>query len=340
MNKDLLFPNNGIFRTIFLYVGQGETTLLIIPDGDKHKYILVDLNIDLENNGKNIKSLLNDIGRNNLIFINTHPHNDHTRGLKEISDIIKEVWHSGHKPGKKNEVSFKELEEIIKKVGEKNVFYLRGSNDSNILYTDRDETSKIVKKIGDIDFQVFSPAKYVCEDIDNETPEERIERIHEQCGVIKFIYKGKSILITGDSNKIAWKNYITNYYKDNLKSDILSAPHHGSRSFFKNKEDDTDVYKDHIKKINPEYLIISAPKQKDSPHNHPHDDALEIYEKYIKKENIYHLGKDEKSMILDIDKNGKIDIYKNDSNLTLKNNIPTIIYETRSKFKPYNPYAD
>ena len=36
-------------------------------------------------------------------FINTHPHNDHIGGIKDVYDEIgfSEVWHSNHKPGPK-----------------------------------------------------------------------------------------------------------------------------------------------------------------------------------------------------------------------------------------------
>jgi len=44
--SDIFNPQAGTFRTIFLYVGQGDATLMIIPDGNTHKYILIDSNKD------------------------------------------------------------------------------------------------------------------------------------------------------------------------------------------------------------------------------------------------------------------------------------------------------
>src|SRR5690606_16235581 len=124
--------------------------------------------------------------------------------------------------------------------------------------------------------------------------DERNKRIHEQCGVIKFSYgnPSKSILFTGDSDKIAWKDHITNYHYDQLPSAVLSASHHGSRTFFKQDKDDAEPYEDHIEQIKPTYLIISAPRREDSPHEHPHKDAMELYEKYIDEDGIFHLGKE------------------------------------------------
>ncbi|MFA5652320.1 MAG: competence protein ComEC [Candidatus Paceibacterota bacterium] len=340
MKKDIFFPDKGIFRTIFLYVGQGESTLMIIPDGDSHRYLLVDSNYKKDDESiEDIPSIFKEINKSDIIFVNTHPHKDHIAGVKEIKDYIGEVWHSGHMPGKDHEDAFKELNEVIKKVGEPNVFYLRGSNDKNVLHIDKEEKSKTDRKVGDVDFQVLSPAKYICEEIDDETPDQRAKRIHEQCGVIKFIYKDKSILLTGDSDKTAWKEHITDYYKDDLKSDVLSASHHGSFSFFKDKEnEDDDVYLDHMDNIKPDYLIISAPKQEDSPHDHPDDEALELYGDYVSKENTYHLGEDEKSIILDIDSEGGINIYKDGEESKSAGSAPEVIYESKGLSKPYFPY--
>ncbi len=338
MEESILFPPSGTFRVIFFYVGQGESTLLIIPDGVTHNYVLVDSNIDEENGGKEVKELLERIDKDNIVFINTHPHNDHIKGLKEIKSKIKEVWHSGHIPSKEHEDTYKELEKAMEKVGNSNIFYLRGSRDNNTLHTDHEEVSKVIRKIGDVDFQVFAPAEYVSNEIQGETPKQRDARIHEQCGVIKFTYKDKSILLTGDSDKVAWKEYIANYYKDKLKSDILSASHHGSHSFFREEGDENeDVYEDHMSLIDPDYLIISAPKREKSQHGHPHEDALEIYRKYVGGDNIFHLGKDEKSVVADIDTGGGLSIYMEGEGVT--DDSSNIIGKYKRDSRPYNPYA-
>jgi len=340
--SDIFNPQVGTFRTIFLYVGQGDATLMIIPDGENHKYILIDSNKDKENNGVDIAKFLNSkIPNGELIFINTHPHKDHLKGIDEIHKavVISEIWHSGHLPHKDNREEYDKMRDIISKIGSENEYYLRGSKENNVVHTDKEETSRVEKKIGEVDFQVFSPAKYVCEEIDNEDPKIRRKQIHEQCGVIKFTYKEKSILITGDSDKEAWTEHITTYYNDRLNANILSASHHGSRSFFKNGKDDKNPFIEHIKKIDPEYLVISAPKKSD--YDHPHDDAMEIYKKYISKEHIYNLGEKEKSLIVDIDINGNILINKdlNSAGNSDKNDNDNLIYRTgRILTKPYLPY--
>lgn len=306
----------GIFRTIFLYTGQGESTLLVIPNGpgkDDYIYVLVDSDRDKEPNEIDLVEMFKDLFKNGgslSTFINTHPHNDHIGGIKDLYEEIgfDEVWHSNHKAGGEHKEKYEDFTYVIKKVGKSNEYFLKGTNDLNKIR--KSDDSEIIKKLGKIDFQVLSPAEYLCEDIEEGDADERNRRIHEQCGVIKFTYgkDAKSILITGDSDKTAWKDHITDYHEDNLPSYVLSASHHGSRTFFKDNEEDEDVYETHIEKIKPTYVVISAPKQEDSPHDHPHDDAMELYEKHVDKENILHLGKNVESVIVDIDSDGSIEV--------------------------------
>lgn len=312
--KDTLIPNTGIFRTVFLYVGQGDSTLFIIPDGSNFRYAIMDINNDKKNGGIDVKKLLKDLLDDNdeLVFINTHPHNDHLKGVKDIHDEvgITEVWHSGHKPGKDNYEAYQEMLDVIKNIGDENEYVLFGTNDENKI-RENDKETEVEKKLGDIDFIVLSPAEYVQDDVDGEDARGRYNRIHERCAVMKFIYGGneaKSVLMTGDSNKKAWKEHITDYHEDNLPCDVLSVSHHGSRTFFKEKEDDEDVYETHIKKMKPDHLIVSAPKQSESKHNHPHNDAMDLYKEYVDEVNIYHLGKNRECVIVDISSNGILEV--------------------------------
>ncbi|MDH4330297.1 MAG: hypothetical protein OEV93_01975 [Candidatus Moranbacteria bacterium] len=303
---DILKPEVGIFRVIFLNVGQGDATLMIVPDNETHKFLLIDSNVD-DDNGVNVADLLKSgVCENELIFINTHPHKDHLKGIDDIHKAvkIKEIWHSGHLPHRDNREDYDKMKKIISDIGEQCEFFIKGSNELNKVHVNLDEGSGITRKIGDVDFQVFAPAQHVSDDIQDEEPEQRRNRIHEQSGVIKFTYKNKSILITGDSDKKAWIEYITPYYRDVLGAEVLSASHHGSRSFFKDSEEDKEPFEDHIDEISPEYLIISAPEK--SPHDHPHADAIDIYKRFIPEDKIFNLGKNNQSLIVDIDLSGNL----------------------------------
>ncbi len=315
--KEVIIPDKNVFRIIFLYVGQGDSTLLVIPDGDNHKYVLVDSHNDESSGGIDIVKLLEDLfdGENSPgldVYINTHPHTDHLGLVKDIYKNtkigIKQVWHSGHKPGREHEDAYKDLKYVMDKIGEDNVFCLKGSREENKL-----DDKEI--KLGDINYNVLAPAEYVSDDVEDEKPEVRYKRIHEQCAVIRFKYgeKEKQILITGDADYEAWTKHITDYHKDRLPSFVLSAAHHGSNSFFwKGEPDKEDSYKIHLDTIAPKHIIVSAPKSKESKHNHPHKEAMKLCEEKVGSDNLHHLGKNRECIIVDIKDDGEIDLYPDD----------------------------
>jgi len=326
--KEVIIPTEPkTLRVVFLYTGQGDSTIVAVPTGDTvndYEFVLIDADLDKEDKEVNLVDMLKDLLDDDelSVFINTHPHKDHTGGIKEIYNEvgIKEVWHSNHSTTGADKASYDELKYVLKKVGTSNEYHLKGTNDLNKIRTTNDD--EVVKKLGLIDYQVVAPAEYVCDEIDDEDEEVRRARIHEQCAVLKFCYKERALLFTGDANKAAWQDHITKYHKDALKADVVTASHHGSRTAFKSSEDDKEPYSEHLDYIDAEHLIISAPKQKDSPHGHPHDDAIEIYEDYFEKDNIYHLGKKPYCIVVDINEAGELTVtedlnliaaYSNDS---------------------------
>lgn len=313
--KDVIIPTtSGIFRVVFLYVGQGDSTLLVVPAGAAYKYVLIDSNEDESAGGIKLLNMLKDLFKGTEdkleVYINTHPHKDHLDMVKKIyKEVgIRQVWHSGHKPGSEHKDAYKDLEYVMKEVGEENVFRLRGSREDNKL----DETTI---KLGDTDYNVLAPADYVSDEIEDEKPEDRYRRIHEQCGVIRFRYgkDEKQILITGDADYSAWTDHITDYHKDRLPSKVLSAVHHGSNSFFwKDSVNKQKPYKKHLEKIKPTYIVVSAPKSEESRHGHPDKEAMDLYRDEVGEDNLFHLGNKRECIIVDITADGKMELYPDD----------------------------
>ena len=77
--------------------------------------------------------------------------------------------------------------------------------------------------------------------------------------VLKLVYKNVSFLFMADAPKEIEQNIINN----DIKADILKVGHHGSRY---------SSSLEFLKKVNPEYAIISAGK--DNTYNHPHIETL------------------------------------------------------------------
>jgi beta-lactamase superfamily II metal-dependent hydrolase len=328
-----------VMRVVFLFVGQGEATLFLIPNGQGgHISLLVDCNRGVGLNGIDIPRLLKDLlpqekrGNKNVgvldVFANTHPHKDHIGGLAELKAelSIKSVWHSGHKPGPDHDGPYQELQSLITSVKEAGgtVRELLGSGSSF--------------QVGQADVHVVSPAKHVCEDIQDEKPEDRYKRIHEQCAVFRVGYgsveKKARVLITGDSDKTAWKKHIRYHYgedkdegkgksagkgeENRVSAEFLSASHHGSYTFFKDKDEDPEPYDEHLKFIAPTHIIISAPDKDDSPHGHPDPYALKKYKAQVGEEGIHHMGSEGNSFILDVHADGTYELRSDHGDLAEK----------------------
>jgi competence protein ComEC len=280
--RRLLYPTDPdiLCRVAFLYVGQGASAIVFMKAPVGYKVLVVDVNLDRKRGGIDVPKLMTDLldqGEDLEAFVNTHPHNDHLCGTAELGDAvtIKNVWHSGHVPGKDDMGKYEELQKLIKKVK-------KNGGEEHVL-----EGSRTSSPLGLAEYHVLAPAGYVTDDVNDETPERRRQRIHEQCAVIKFGKAPNWIMIAGDADKCAFEEHITKYHKDRLPSLVLAAPHHGSRTFFKEDRDD-EPYKDALRTIAPEYVVVSAPEV--SPHEHPHEDAMKLYEEQCGKGNVLYMG--------------------------------------------------
>lgn len=315
--QDILTPPQAdVLRFAFLYVGQGESTLVFIPNQGKHLKMLIDTNQGRKTGGIDLIKLLKDLcdGEEPRLdyFVNTHPHSDHAGDLDAIQDEIEfsNVWHSGHDPGPNHCDAYNALKRLRKKMSDK------GGEDRTLT------GSRETQILGEAVYNVLSPAQHVQDNINDEDAEIRYRRIHEHCAVLRIGYGSPEktfVLITGDSDKCAWSEHITEYHgagdENRLSAKVLSASHHGSRTFFKTDEDDPDPYTRHMDLIDPQYLVISSPVQSESCHGHPHDDALDLYKRYVADEDILHTGEGKTSFIVDIYSDGQIFISDDNGDL-------------------------
>ncbi|MFQ1656731.1 ComEC/Rec2 family competence protein [Aeromonas veronii] len=255
-------------KAYFLDVSQGDSTLVITSD---NKSILIDCNYSDSDSNSIIKEILklNELDENILdaVFI-THPHEDHIKGIGLIDEhfTVNAIYESGHRlfiPDNEKPKHYMDMLAFIRKAPNKN-HKLTAYNEFHI---------------GSAKISVFSPTRAFLSD---ERPTER--DIHDQCLVFKLEDDKTSIMFTGDSSMKSWQDYIVENYSDIkgkpnlLKSDILSASHHGSNTFFfPTASNDGNPYTLGMKKISPDITIISAGKA--NRHGHPDRKALEIYKK-------------------------------------------------------------
>ena len=131
---------------------------------------------------------------------------------------------------------------------------------------------------------------------------------------MKFGEGERWIMIPGDADRDAWELHIAKHHKDRIGADVLAAAHHGSRSYFKHDEED-EPYLDALEGTAPTYVIVSAPRVAESRHDHPHPDAMELYEDEVGKDNLLHTGEDRHSFICDISRDGEVSVASDDGAL-------------------------
>jgi beta-lactamase superfamily II metal-dependent hydrolase len=291
--RALLWPDRTdiVARVALLYVGQGSSTIVFARGNGTYKTMLVDINLDRKAQGINVPAVMLDlVGDDGLdYFVNTHPHDDHLCGLDDLDRavLIKNVWHSGHIPSRKHGACYGQLKAVCDKV------QTRGGG-VRVLEGSREE-----QRLGDARYYVLSPASYVTDEVNDEEADARYRRIHEQCAVVKFGLAPTWVMIPGDADRAAFENHITEYHKERLSAVVLAASHHASRTFFRDDETQ-DPYTAALEAINPSYVTVSAPERSESRHEHPHEDALDLYRKQCGNDNVLHAGPTRSCYVCDV----------------------------------------
>lgn len=283
------FVDESDFRFYLIDCGSGLMHLIIFPD---NTVMLFDCNVTNENKDTIISFLDRHIPakydedskkaeKNIDIFVNSHRDEDHYRGLKKIHEKfkIKSIWDSGQS-GESTESTdynyYMYLRRELKKKSEDNLIVPTPSN-------------AILKTIGDVDiYCLAAEADFVYR---NTTMLEHAAKIqHTNSMVLLMVYRGRKLLLTGDSDWKSWKEQIVSNFNDiepNYENtDILIASHHGSRSFFTDEETiDLEKYPDttyieSIELINPIITLISCADYNYKNYHLPNKEAMELYKEH------------------------------------------------------------
>lgn len=362
-------------------VGQGLMILLIFPDKttmlfdcfvteDNEEYVMNYLKnyIPTRKNEESEEQWID-------IFVNSHRDKDHYQGLKKVvSEFeVKSVWDSGQygSGAKSKDVDYEyymDLKREIKdKYGEESVPKLTPSSTAFKEYGGAQvyclNSKEKFKNECDIEEECSSKINYLfnlneaCgikyEDINelSKSIEWRMlleaKQQHTNCIVLSIRYGGKGLLLTGDSDWKCWKEDIIPSFKDSelLKSEILIASHHGSRTFF--TENDTidlqanpnTTYIEHMDYINPIITLISCGPY--STHHHPNEEAVKIYKEYCSNEQVYDTEQKESGFVGFISEDGywsvmgsEFENYRTNNNLGF--NIECIANKNGKEEKVYN----
>lgn len=226
------------FEVDFVDVGQGNGTLFKYNSGLK---ILIDSGTGL----KAKKGLYNELSffdRNIDLFFATHYDTDHVGNFPDyFKKYINSYFFNNGKDSKTP--IYNEILNGLKNQNIKDISLVAG----NILKIDDDSYIEVLLPEKNININSL--------------------KSNDSSLVLKFIYKNKNILITGDlPSKL--ERWLVEKYGKKLKSDVLVAGHHGSK--YSSSEE-------FLEAVNPKYIIFSAGK--DNSYHHPSQEVLDRVDK-------------------------------------------------------------
>ena len=176
----------------FLDIGQGDSQLIQLPDGET-------ILIDSGDRGAPTVDLLKRYGVTEIdLIVATHPHADHIGEMRDIMRAfkVKEVWDSGFNNNTKTQRDM--LEEI-------------SSRGIKISLPKQGETSRLGQAL----LEVLNPPARMPDEANNASL------------VVRLTFGKKRFLFTGDAEEDTWDRMIATE-KDKLRADLLKAAHHGS----------------------------------------------------------------------------------------------------------------
>lgn len=229
-------------------VGQGNCCVWASPQTN----IIIDANIPSSGNGTYVKGYLQgkaSISSPITLFILTGWDCDHANttgvGMVVNNFTVKTAWI----PQWPNATeAAKEVKRILKEDA-------RWTDGYNVYHPRTDQQRYF--QVGDTKLTVFSPHP---EDADTS---------NNASIVTKLECNGFSVLITGDCEQSRWLS-IVRYFGKELSSDILVAPHHGSRN---------GITEEALQRIKPKLVLVSAGNH--ATWQHPHPEAIDLYKKYV-----------------------------------------------------------
>lgn len=234
----------------FLDVGQGDAIFIEAPNGTQ---VLIDAGPD-----GSVVSTISEVmkfwDRTIDVVIPTHADKDHIGGFPEIFRRF-EVMHVYDTLNTATTVIYEEYARL----------------------RDRETESVMYAKSGDVivldaDAGVYMRILFPDQDISN------LDR-NDASTVVQFVHGDIEVLLTGDAS-VDVEEYLVHLYGDGLRSDILKAGHHGSR---------TSTSELFLDTTQPKVVVVSAGLQ--NSYGHPHPDVVSrIQDRSIALFETAHMG--------------------------------------------------
>lgn len=241
-------PVSGKLVVRFLDVGQGDSELIALPNGET-------ILIDSGDRGSPTVDLLRKYGVKEItLIIATHPHSDHVGEMRDVMRAFKvrEFWDSGFNHPTK---TYGDMLQEIKDEGIKFATPKRGD----------------MRTFGDVLLEVLNPA--------DQPPD---ENPNNASIVVRLTFGEKTFLFTGDAETYenstkpsAWEQMIETE-RDKLHADLLKAAHHGSSN---------GTIRDLLDAVRPSIVTISCAAGND--YHHPHPKVMRMLEQDRERITLY-----------------------------------------------------
>ena len=251
---------NGGLTIQMLNVGQGDSILVKTAE----QTVLIDTS-DVDERDKLRKELQKAGVKKIDKVILTHPHADHIGGMAVLFDDnyeIGAIYDNGMPSTSRLYLDY------VKKAKEKKIEH-KGLKEGDVLDFG-----------GGVKFEVLSPTASL---VKKGQAKGYKHAPNNESVVGRLVFGQFTMLFTGDAEKETEAS-ILQTHKDDVKSIVLKAPHHGSHT------SSSDAY---LKAVQPKVCLISCGQGND--YGHPHKETLDKYKR---------LG----AKILETDKNGTITI--------------------------------
>ncbi len=246
-NENLVIDREGNLQVHVIDVGQGSSTFIVGADG---KTMLYDAGGDNNGSGRIIVDYIKNAGYEHIdVAIFTHPHADHINGAPAVFEEL-EVGSVYYPKVTHTTKTFERFVDAVREAGLKF------------------KTAKAGVEIpfGETNLVLLSPIS------------EKYKDLNDYSATAKLTWKGSSVLLTGDSEKISENEMVES--GEDLNVDLLLVPHHGSST------SSTDEF---LNKTRPDYAIISSAK--DNSYGHPHKEVVNrLNERNIKFYNTAESG--------------------------------------------------
>lgn len=222
----------------YLDVGQADSMLLQLPNGNEWEYVLIDAGTGQTEEA--LVSWLQEQGVTDITaVIATHPHEDHIGGMDAVLEAI--PVESLYMPEVKESLTptTRCYEQMLDAAEAQQVQAVKGQSGVTVYEEDG------------VKLELVGPE-----------PQKEYDDLNEYSLVAKLTVGEKSFLFTGDSSEQAEADMIE--AGEDLKADVLKIGHHGSSTAT------TEAF---LQAVNPQVAVISCGK--DNSYGHPHEETMQ-----------------------------------------------------------------